>query len=68
MLAKLGNFKFEVATAAYDKFSRSTKYRCPKQDQFGQMPAAQFTGKGDDTISLSGIIYPEHKAGLHQID
>jgi phage protein U len=68
MLAKLGVFKFETNTAAYDKFRRSTKYNWAKQPRFGQNLASQFTGFGEETISISGTIYPEYKGGLEQLD
>lgn len=66
--ARLGVFKFSIDTAAYDKFNRSTKYRWAVQNRVGTSPAKQFVGKGEDTITLSGVIYPEHKGGLGQIE
>lgn len=68
MLARLGDFRFNVDTAAYDKFNRSTKYRWAGQNRIGTSAAKQFIGKGEDTITLSGSIYPEHKGGLKQIE
>ena len=34
----------------------------------GQESAWQFTGPGDDTIRLSGVVYPEFRGGFGQID
>lgn len=68
ILAGLGSFRFSIDTAAYDKFNRSTKYRWAGQNRIGASVAKQFVGAGDDTITLSGVIYPEHKGGLKQIE
>jgi hypothetical protein len=66
--AGLGIFRFSIDTAAYDKFNRSTRYRWAVQNRIGTSPAKQFIGIGEDTITLSGTIYPEHKGGLLQIN
>lgn len=66
--AGLGVFRFSIDTAAYDKFNRNTKYRWAAQNRVGTSPARQFLGKGEYTITLSGVVYPEHKGGLRQIE
>jgi len=65
---KLGSFKFSISTAVYQELSRVTEYRWAKAERFGKAPARQFTGLGDDTIDLSGVIYPHWKGGLGQLD
>lgn len=67
-LMNLGNFQFEVNTAAYQALRRNTDYRWAKQDRLTRTPARQFIGKGDDKITLSGRIYPAHAGGLGQLD
>lgn len=68
IMLKLGEFKFSISTAAYQSFTRSTAYRWQAQERYGQLPAQQYTGPGDDSISLSGDIYPDYAGGLHQLD
>lgn len=63
----LGGYKFSISTAAYDALSRSTSWRWPAQERAGRAPARQFTGKGDDTVTLTGIIFAE-QGGLGQIE
>ncbi len=65
MLA-LGSFRFSIDTAAYDSLARSTSWSWPSQARAGREPARQFTGRGDDTITLAGVIFTE-KAGLDQV-
>jgi len=64
----LGAFKFSINTAAYQTLTRNTLYRWQPQERFGLMPAQQFTGLGEDSITLQGELYPHYAGGLHQID
>jgi phage protein U len=64
----LGGFKFGMSTAAYQELKRTTEYLWPSQQRFGAAPAVQSTGQGDDSISLSGVIYPEWNGGTGQLD
>ena len=68
VMMRLGQFDFSLSTAAYQQFSRATAYRWQGQNRYGQLPAQQFTGYGDDTITLAGVIIPEFSGGLHQLD
>jgi len=67
MLA-LGPYRFSVGTAAYQNLKHSAAYRWPMQERLGRLPARQFVGAGDETISLDGSIYPHYKGGLGQLD
>lgn len=67
MLA-LGDYRFSLATAAYQELLRTTAYRWPLQPRLGRRPSRQFVGPGDETISLDGQIYPHYRGGLGQID
>ncbi len=67
MLA-LGDYRFSVATAAYQLLSRTTNYRWAMLATFGSIPKHQYVGPGKDTISLKGVVYPHYKGGLGQID
>lgn len=62
-MLQLGGFQFGVNTAAYQSLQRSTEYRWPSQDRFGNPPALQYVGPGAETITLPGVIYPEWRGG-----
>lgn len=64
----LGPYLFGLATAAPQEISRDTTYRWPAQDVFGGPQALQFTGWGEDKISLAGVIYTEFIGGTGQLD
>ena len=68
VMMQLGAFQFGVNTAAYQGLSRSDEWRWPDQERFGQAPALQHTGPGATTITLDGILYPEWRGGLGQLD
>lgn len=68
VMLQLGSFQFGVSTAAYQTLQRTTEYRWPSQDRFGQMAALQYVGPGSDSITLPGVIYPEWRGGLAVVD
>lgn len=64
----LGEFRFEIATAAYQKFSLNQSWRWPEQARINRDPALQFVGRNVGEIELEGVIYPSFKGGLSQIE
>jgi phage protein U len=68
VMMTLGEFRFGILTAAYNELARVTEYRWPAQERFGKRPSLQFTGPGPETITLPGVIYPEYRGGLGQIN
>lgn len=68
VMLKLGSFQFSIGTAAYQELSRKATYNWASQDRFGRMPNLQFVGKGEETISLAGVIYPDYRGGFAQLD
>lgn len=63
----LGEFRFEIDTAAYQSLSRTDEYRWESQERISRAPALQFIGEGHTTFTLEGVIYPHWKGGLGQI-
>lgn len=59
MMMCLGMFIFGLDTAAYQDLDRQTAWRFAKNPRVGARDAYQFTGNGDDTITLSGWLAPE---------
>jgi len=66
MLA-LGDYRFSMDTAAYNKLVRDYEFNWSSQSRIGRRPALQFVGLGDEIITLSGVIYPHFRGGLEQI-
>lgn len=64
----LGDFRFEIATAAYQSLQMSQSYRWPEQARLNREPALQFVGPDNAAIDLEGVIYPSFKGGLNQIE
>lgn len=67
-LLMLGGFKFSVNTAVFQELRRHTSWRWPAQERVGQLDALQYTGPGEDNITLPGVIYPDFKGGPKQLD
>ncbi|KJH73910.1 phage tail protein [Pseudomonas sp. ES3-33] len=59
MMLALGMFVFSLHTAAYQEMQRQTDWRHPSSNRIGAQPARQFLGRGEDAITLPGIILPE---------
>lgn len=64
----LGGFKFSLNTAVFQEQRRMTSYRWPAQERIGQFDALQFTGPGEDRITLPGVIYPDFRGGSDQLN
>lgn len=63
VMMALGLFIFGLDTLPYQQFQRQTSWRHPSSSRVGRRPARQFVGPGDDTITLSGTLYPELTGG-----
>ena len=66
-MLSIGNFKFSINTAAYQILQRSISFKWQSQERFGRRPAFQFTGIGEETIDLNGVIYPHFNGDLKNI-
>lgn len=56
MMMALGMFVFGMHTLAYQEFQRQTDWRHSSTSRIGTNPARQFLGRGDDTITLPGVL------------
>lgn len=68
VMMQLGDFQFGINTAAYQGLSRSDAWRWPAQERIGQEAALQHLGPGECSVTLDGVLYPEWKGGLGQLD
>ena len=64
----LGSYRFSSDSAAYQELKHSQAYRWQAQERLQRRPAMQFVGAGEESIELSGVIYPHFKGGLEQLD
>lgn len=56
MMMSLGMFVFGMHTLAYQELQRNTAWRHASNSRVGTNPARQFVGRGDDTITLPGVL------------
>lgn len=64
----LGEFRFALNTATYEKLTHAQAFRWPAQERVGVRPARQFVGQGDETLEFSGVVYPAFRGGLAQVE
>ncbi len=67
-LMALGLFVFEVPTVAYQAMSRSSQQRWASNNRVGRAPAYQYLGKGEESITFRGTLYPEFTGGMSNLD
>lgn len=68
MMLALGMFVFSLHTAAYQEMQRQTDWRHPGTNRVGAQPARQFLGRGEDAITLPGVILPELAGSALSLD
>jgi len=68
MMAALGFFVFELRTAPYQELQRQTAWRLASKNRVGARPVYQFLGSGEDTLSISGTLYPALTGGRVTLD
>ncbi|WP_409283263.1 phage tail protein [Pseudomonas protegens] len=68
MMMALGMFVFSLSTAAYQELQRQTEWRHVSNTRIGAAPARQFVGRGDDSITLPGVILTELAGSVLSLD
>ncbi|SFR13797.1 hypothetical protein SAMN04487773_3241 [Enterobacter sp. kpr-6] len=63
MMLALGMFVFMRQTLPYQNIQRDTNYRWPSNSRVGLRDTFQFLGPGEETVTLSGVLYPELTGG-----
>lgn len=63
MLMALGLFVFGMHTLPYQQLQRQVAWRHPSNSRVGARPASQYIGRGEEIITLSGVLYPEITGG-----
>lgn len=58
-----GMFVFMLSTTPYQSLTRQSDWRHVKNDRTGLSAKWQYTGPGEDSITLSGVLYPEVTGG-----
>ena len=66
MILSLGQFVFSVDTLTFNELQRSRSWSFANNDIAQGRPQYQFTGMGEETISIPFLIYQEHGFGNRQ--
>ncbi|KVC21325.1 oxidoreductase [Burkholderia diffusa] len=68
MLLSLDQFVFSLTTAPFHELKRRRNWKHPKKSRIGARDARQYTGQGDDVITLDGLIAPDQIGTSASID
>lgn len=68
MLLALGMFVFGIDTLAFDELARRASWRHATSTRIGARDATQFTGPGEETISIPGSVFAEIADGDLSLD
>ena len=68
VMMTLGPVAFGVATTAFQRLRRVTGFRWPALERVGRWPARQFTGPGQDQITLDGVIMPTYSGAVGSVE
>lgn len=68
MMLALGMFIFSLPTLAYQQLQRQTDWRHAANSRIGAQPARQFLGRGEDDITLPGVLLPELSGSMMSLD
>lgn len=68
MMAALGMFVFSLSTLAYQELQRQTDWRHATSNRVGAQPARQYVGRGEDQLTLSGLLLPELAGDVVSLD
>ncbi|WP_145592898.1 phage tail protein [Yersinia bercovieri] len=63
MMMALGMFVFMLQTVPYQDFQHQMAWRHPSNARIGLRPSSQFLGPDEESITLSGVLYPELTGG-----
>ena len=59
----LGLFVFELDSVPYQSAQQQMGWRHPANARVGLIPARQYLGRDDESITFSGVLYPEISGG-----
>lgn len=68
MMMSLGMFVFSLESLAYQQLQRQTDWRHTSTSRIGAPPASQFLGRGEDEITLPGVLFPGLVGSVRSLD
>ncbi|HAX2684942.1 TPA: phage tail protein [Escherichia coli] len=63
MMMIYGMFVFQLSTLPHQQIQQSRNWRHVKNERINRSASWQYISAGDDTITLSGLLYPEITGG-----
>lgn len=63
-----GLFPFSVQTMPHEEFEKTTTFKYAENNRIGKSNSLQFMGKGNDEITLKGVLFPMVTGGRNVVD
>ncbi len=63
-MLQIGPVAFKISGPHYDSLKHSARFMWPAHGRFGRRDALQSTGEGEETLEVSGTIYPDYFPGF----
>lgn len=63
-MLQIGSVAFTTTGPHYDKLRHSKKFVWARQARFGRSDALQYTGEGEEDVTVSGTIWTDYYAGF----
>ncbi len=67
-MLQIGPVQFKTTGPHYEALKHQAEICWPKQGRFGRRDARQYTGEGDETITVQGTIYTDYFGGFSALD
>lgn len=64
IMLQLGEYKFEIATAAYQQLAAKDAAKWAEQARIGREPALQCVGQEASEMTLNGVVYPAFNGSM----
>lgn len=63
-MMQIGSVQFTPQGPGYDAFTHRARFEWPAQPRMGRRDALQFTGEGEETVEIQGVVYADYFGGV----
>ncbi len=68
VIARLGDVEFSVSAGSFESLRRLTRWRIDRPDPIDGMGVPVHRGRFDDSVTLSGVVFPGYVGGLSSVE
>lgn len=68
VIARLGSVEFSLRAGSFESLRRQTRFRIDRPDPIDGMGVPVHRGRFDDSITLSGVVFPGYVGSLSSVE